>query len=130
VLAAPPYPFWLLAVSPVAFPPSFFEPRPIRPQRHCSWNLGPCDGATVCLQQCSGKVGLRTPLRVAFRKSLHHPHAASPEPHLPQLADTFDWAYAQTNASWMYSQFEMYADAVVPTGVIMLQHELLQGASH
>jgi len=41
--------------------------------------------------------------------------------------DTSDWQYADTNPSLMFSQFNANADTTKPLGVVMLQHDLLQG---
>jgi hypothetical protein len=41
--------------------------------------------------------------------------------------DTNDWQYAESNPSLMFSEFYGQLDAVAPTGIVMLQHDLVQG---
>ncbi len=49
-----------------------------------------------------------------------------PLPHRWNV-DTNDWQYADTNPSLMISEFYGKINSLVPAGIIMLQHDLIQG---
>ena len=42
--------------------------------------------------------------------------------------DTNDWQYADTNPTLMFSQFNAKIASLKPTGIVQLQHDLLQGS--